>query len=107
MVQDEKIQVAVIIIVEEYRLGGIATLIDPIIGRHFFEGAVLLVDEQQIAPAVHVPRPRTTNIYVQPAISIDIGHRHARLPARSTYFRGLADVLEHKISLIEIYFRLV
>jgi len=105
VVDEEAVQVAVAVIIEEGGLGGITRIGQSVLCGGIDEGIVVAVDEELVfSEGAVVHMSRVADIDVEPAVAVDIGHYDTGAPLlftsrESCLFRY---ILELKIAFIEI-----
>ena len=106
--QEVEVQVAVAVVVEEGRLGGVARVSNAVVGSGLDEGRHVvftkpLVDVEQILAAQRIFAERRRDVNIQPTILINIHQGHARAPlVLARYLRLRGDVLKLHIALIKV-----
>src|SRR5256886_1207519 len=80
VVEEVHVQVAVAVVVEKHGLGGVAGEVESILLGAVGEGAVAVVDVQDVV-AVHREIAHGGDVDVQAPVAVDVGHGDAGLPA--------------------------
>ena len=102
MVEQEHVQIAVAVIVEEQRLGRIALEVEAVLLRLVAERPVVVVDVEHV-PAVDAEVIDATHVEIHVAVAVDVGRGDAGLPADRIGDAGaLGHVLEAVVALVQI-----
>ena len=104
VVEQEQVETSIAVVIEEHGVRGKAGIVDVVLRGGFGEGAIAVVDEQQI-PALLRPRPGRSghgDIDVEVTVVVDVDHGDAGRPAMGLDARGLRDVLEPHVALIQV-----
>lgn len=103
LVEDEAIQVAVVVVIEEDRLRGKSGQVKAIFLRAFRESAVAIVDKELVMAVQVMFTLYGADIDIQQAIAVDIRHGRPGAPIRSAGYSCLIrDVLELEIAFVEV-----
>ena len=102
VVEQVEVEVAVTVVVEEHAVGAKALISKTVVGSGFGKGTVLLVDVQFVAAVVTLDITGVADVDVEPAVRIDVGHRHAGTPGGLSRYAGpLGHVLELHVPPVE------
>ena len=102
VVEEVHVQVAVAVVVEKHGLGGVAGEVESILLGAVGEGAVAVVDVQDVV-AVHREIAHGGDVDVQAPVAVDVGHGDAGLPAIGICHAGaLGDVLEPVVAQVPV-----
>ena len=102
VVEEVHVQVAVAVVVEKHGLGGVAGEVESILLGAVGEGAVAVVDVQDVV-AVHREMTHGGDVDVQAPVAVDVGHGDAGLPAIGICHAGaLGDVLEPVVPQVPV-----
>jgi hypothetical protein len=103
MIDDKDIQIAVMIIVEEYGLGVEAFYVETIFMGLFGEGAIVIVDEELVAAVEIFVSAYLGEIDVRPAVIVHVGDGDACFPIAPAFYTGFCgDVVKMKITFVMI-----
>ena len=107
IVDHEEIQVAVAIVVEEHRLGGVARVRDAVGGRLLHERrhpvrVHALVDVQLVGPEPAVAETGVADVNVEPPVAVHVGEGDAGGPSLVPQAGLLGDIAEAELALVEI-----
>ena len=103
VIEQVEVQIAVPVVVEKDAVRTEAAVGQSVRGRFFFKGSVALVDKQFVFLVVALDVAGVADVNIQPAVAIDVGHRHPGRPApRSRYAGRFGHVLELQIAPIEV-----
>ncbi len=103
VIDQEEIEIAVFVIVEESGLGGESGIVKAIFVCFIGKGAVTVVDIKQIFPASSISIRRTTDIDIEFPVAVDIDHGGSRAPALVGCDAAfLRDVFKGKVALVKI-----
>src|SRR5260370_17280207 len=101
MVEQEQVEIAVAVVIEEQRLGRIALEIEPVLLGPVGERPVAVVDVQHVA-AVNAQVIDTADEDVEKAVAVHVGYRYAVIPAdRIVHSPALVDILELSFTPIQ------
>ena len=104
VVKQEKVEAAVLVVIEKDGVGGESGVGDAISSSRLGEGAVLVVDEEEVG-AVFRLRPLWTgdgDIDVEVAVVVDVHHGGASCPALGRNAGFLGDVLEVHSAFVQV-----
>src|SRR6185437_6707188 len=102
VVDEEEVEVAVFVVVEEGGLGGEAFVVEAVFVGFFGEGVVSIIDVKEVCSLGGVGVGRAADIDVEVAVAVDIDHGGAGAPALcsrdAAFFR---DVFEGAVAFVE------
>ena len=107
VIDDEQVEVAVAVVVEERGLGGVAGVRDAV-GRRLLDegrdavGVQSLVDVQLVGPELPLHEAGVTDVEIEPAIAVHIGEGDAGRPARAVQAGLRGDVAEVELPLVQV-----
>ena len=114
VVDDEEIEVAVAVVVEERGLGRVALVRDAVLAGHLLEprravARVALVDPQLVGPTLRIAGACATQVDVESPVAVHVGEHHARRPRTLLGFEPcrLRDVAEAEAPEVEVDARTV
>src|SRR5690554_3679336 len=103
MVQEEHIQVTVLIIVEETGLCGITHICQSELLSPFRKSEVPIIDKKQVLAIIWIGGRRATDINIQEAVSIHVGHGGPGVPKSGSFdTRIYGYIFEFPIPFIQI-----
>jgi hypothetical protein len=105
VIDEEHIQVAVVVIIEENRLGVEARDVQSILMGLFRKGEIAIVDKKLVAAMEALVGAYFGYIDIQEPVAVDIGYGYAGLPVAFALYTGFfRDILKPEIPLVEIKF---
>ena len=102
VVEQEHVEIAVAVVVEEQRLCRISDVIESVLLRAIGERAVTVVDVQHV-PSVHGEVIDGGDINVDVTVPVHVRHRNAGFPANGIRHAGvIGDILESIIAPVQV-----